>query len=133
MEIANAWLYLNKLKNDVPIKGLTPAELVFLVKNRQDSVGTFPVHDLQIVGSVKRSTEAEKHRLGQKYGRPAGEKDQTKTHIEAMYPGVSAELPETFESTKLLKQALEQRLGDPVPHPDDVKPETIEALEPVAA
>jgi len=129
MELADCWLYLGKIKSDVPLKNVTPAELVLLLRakinkagnTRQDVCGTFPVHDLVIHSSVKRSRTHEMNRL-HKYGKTP---DDSKFTIEELYPGETSVLPETFEETGFLAQAQQKVLGTPVPSPDDAPAEEI--------
>lgn len=95
MQLASAWLILDKRGSNIPIKGLTPAELVLLVKDRQDIVGKFPIHDLQVIGDSRRSDEQERARLRAKYGHHP--KDRTSFKVDLLYPGEEAVLPSTFK------------------------------------
>lgn len=134
MELADCWLYLGKTKSNTPLKNITPAELVLLLRGkinkagntRQDQCGTFPVHDLVVHSSVKRTKQTEMLRL-RKYGRTP---DDSKYTIEELYPGETAQLPDTFAETGFLVAAQAKLLGESVPAPDDAPPEEITPLIP---
>lgn len=108
---------------NVPITKITPAELVLLVTQWKDYAKRHPIHNLAIVGSVKRDTQIEIDRLKSKYGKRQGEKKLYK--IEELYPGTNPSIPQTFEETGLLKDSMFNMLAEPVPAPEDVKEDEV--------
>lgn len=131
MQVANCWLILDKYGSNVPKKNITPAELIILVKDRQDIIGKFPIHNLVVHEGLKsRLTPAqERIRLRHKYGQ---NKDK-KFKIDVVFPGETTKLPETFEETGLLAQSVVNFLAVPVEAPPDVPLDPMqEDEEPVA-
>ena len=101
MQLASCWVLLSKVGSDIPLKGVTPAELMLLIRDRIAFTGKHPVHDLKVTGDSKRSSELERQRLRRKYGtglhNERGKvinKDQYK--IDTLYPGEGNTLPEKF-------------------------------------
>lgn len=104
MQTANCWLQIEKFGSDVPVLGMTPAELVLVVNEFQDKLGKFPVHDLEMGDDSDRSGLVEVERLRSKYGFVRSSKPPV-FKIDKLYPGVNPRLPETFAETGLLSQA----------------------------
>jgi hypothetical protein len=122
MEIATGWLILTRNGSEVPIRGVTPAELCLLVKDRINHIGKHPIHDLVVADKpVLRTAEEEKERLRQRYGKP---KDSKKFKIDELFPGHASTIPTVFEGLAEYEQSLLQVLGKPVPGPDDKAFET---------
>lgn len=133
MQLATCWLLLDKRGSNTPLRGVTPAELVLLVKDRTAFVGRCPIHNLVVVGESKRPMEVEKERLRQKYGK--GLHDQTGKKVEAdaykidaLYPGIGAVLPSTFEEVNL-PQTLDNNLSTPLPDEPEWTEERLRALD----
>lgn len=121
MEVGTAWVTLDKYGSNVLIKGLTPAELVLLVRDRKSVLGKFPVSDLEIKGEILRDFAIEKQRLRNRMGR-CRDKNKTDTFkVDDAYPGEQSKLPLTFEETGYLEEARAKKVtGDVVvPMPDD--------------
>lgn len=95
MQLASAWLILDKHGSNTPIKGVTPAELVILIRDRQDFIGKQPVHNLVITGQSKRTDIMERQRLREKYGKALPDRKVFKVNL--LYPGEGNNLPQTFE------------------------------------
>lgn len=121
MEIANCWLILDKYGADVQKRNITPAELVLLVKDRQDIIGKFPIHDLVVLGTAQRDRASEQSRLRYKYGPDRVDKKTAK--IDVLYPGASSKYPETFAETGLLEQAQAKKMDVPVKGVKDLEDE----------
>lgn len=148
MQIATCWLIIDKNGSNIPLRNVTPAELVLLVRDRMAFVGRFPVHDLQVIGQSKRTDDVEKNRLRNKYGRGLHDekgkvRDRDNYKVDVLYPGETAPLPETFKQTKLEEQASEKLLptkiapnimditeGDPL---EDEKLDPVEEVDPMDA
>lgn len=92
MQTANCWIKTDKF-NEVFKKDVTPAEAQHLIKQFQDSVGTIPVHKLEMQKDVERSSAAEKNRLLQHYR----EKHKGVLVVESMFPGATPSLPTRFD------------------------------------
>lgn len=121
MQIARAWVLLDKRGSNVPVRGVTPAELMLLVRDRMPFVGGCPVHNLEIVGESTRKDSVERQRLRVKYGSGLHDekgkvinKDQTK--VDTLYPGESSRFPQKFEELpeEILVQCKANKLTEPV-------------------
>lgn len=115
MEIAKCWLIMGHNGSNVPLKRITPTELVLLEQQWKNTAKKHPVHNLEIIGTSERPDAVEKERLRGIYGKYPG-KDNHK--VDDLYPGAGAKLPQTFEETGLLKQSQVNLLEEPVPEPD---------------
>jgi hypothetical protein len=92
MQIGTCWLKFDKAGSNVQLSDVTPAQAVVLRAIHSGNLGgADPVSGIQIVGDVVRTSVEEKERLSYRYG--------NKT-VEALFPGVSAVLPTTFEVAK---------------------------------
>ncbi len=133
MQLASAWLILDKRGSNVPIRGVTPAELIILIRDRTDFVGKHPVHDLKITGKSRRSNAMERQRLREKYG--GSLKDRKVAKVDALYPGEGNPLPETFEElgqdykSSTSKDASLQNVVPSVPDFGDTELEKLSRLE----
>lgn len=127
MQLASAWLILDKRGSNVPIRGVTPAELIILIRDRTDFVGKHPVHNLKITGKSRRTDAMEKQRLREKYG--GSLKDRKVAKVDMLYPGEGNNLPQTFEELgKDYQQSLENFLSNPVPSVPDFGDSDLEKL-----
>ena len=97
MQTANAVLRLNR-GTEVPLKGLTPAEMVILHIIHNANVGQDPIHSITDINEIDRSPVEEHKRLRAKYGHLATKKGDKL--ITLIYPGLSAPLPEDFDDVK---------------------------------
>lgn len=104
MKLANARLLIGLEDSDIPLFGVTPAEVLILVKERGPRVGKCPVKNIQEIGEAKvftgrdeegrptgaraRSEALELDRLRMKYGEKI---------VAKHFPGTRPSLPETFE------------------------------------
>lgn len=59
METANAWLVISPLGNNVPKKGITPAEAVLLKRNHMKAIGGNPVTQIEATGEATVATDWE--------------------------------------------------------------------------
>lgn len=108
MQIGNCRVKLDKDQNDVPVIGVTPAEVQVLRRMHSTNVKGDPIHALvpsENPASVRAGFEAdgvtpktrartmaeEARRLVHKYG---------KKQIDAMYPGENKVLPLTFAEVR---------------------------------
>jgi len=114
MQTANIRLYLDGFKNDIPLNGVTPTEIVLLRKKRQKKVGTDPIHDVVLGRDVARKSNEEVRRLSVKYGRKA---------VREAFPGDMPTLPETFEEVGVKIPGAVVKPVDP--------PEVVTPTEPV--
>lgn len=87
METANCRLTLDKIGSDIPLKGITPAQYVVLVKIHQDAVGRCPITDLKVEGTVVTTNHLEKSRLLGMYKHKI---------VNGIYPGDAPALPTKF-------------------------------------
>lgn len=128
MELASAWLLLDKHGSNVPIKGVTPAELIILINDRKDFVGKHPIHNLKLTGKSKRSDTLERQRLKEKYG--GSLKDRKVAKIDVLYPGHGAKLPQTFEELGAdYTASCENFLSSPVADIPDFEDSELAKLE----
>lgn len=111
MQVANCYVIIGHKNSNVPRIKVTPAELVLLVDQWKDKAGRHPVHNLEVVGEVKRTNETERARLRAMYGKPPGAKKDDPYKIDRLYPGVNPQYPKTFEETGLL-EASKQNMHD---------------------
>ncbi len=123
MQLASAWLLIGTIRgSNTPLRGVTPAELMLLVRDRTAFAGGCPVHNLEIVGVSKRSDDLERRRLRAKYGKGLHNeegkvinKDQYK--IDTLYPGEGTSLPQSFSSlpAETVAQCKANKLVEPAP------------------
>jgi len=86
MPVADTRIRLSKF-NDVAVKGVTPAELAFLVAEHHARAGGNPVLEIEPKGTVRRDPRHERARLCMKYNRD---------RVMEMFPGNEPSLPKTF-------------------------------------
>lgn len=124
MQIANCHLILNEFGSQVPKFNVTPAEVLYLIKQFQPLAGRLPIVDLKIVGEEVRAGGAERNRLNAFY---IDHKDDPKAvTVSRMWPGVNPTLPQTFG------ELCDDEEGKPY-FPDLVKKPTKLTAKPVAA
>lgn len=127
MQLASAWLILDKRGSNVPIRGVTPAELIILIRDRTDFVGKHPVHNLKITGVSRRTDVMERQRLREKYG--GSLKDRKVAKVDVFYPGEGNKLPQTFEELgKDFTMSENNFLEKPVPSVPDFGDGELEKL-----
>jgi len=122
MEIANCWLTLDKFGSNIPLFNVTPAELVYLVENRKNILGRFPISDLEKVRNVPLSEDNERKRLQMKYGRVKSKEPGVKPYcIDVLFPPHTSKLPTTFKDTPFLEEASAIKVASDViiKAPDD--------------
>lgn len=123
MQLANCWVLLDKRNSNVPLRGVTPAELMILIRDRGAFVGRFPVHNLVILPrESSRTNDVEKERLRAKYGNGLHDKngkrgDMKIAKVDQLYPGEGSVLPQKFEDlgdnfTKAKENFLEKPTSD---------------------
>lgn len=96
MQLAHCWVALGgDTGNTVPKFDVTPAEIAVL----QAIHGSDAVFDIVPVNDTNRSNREERSRLLAFYGKPAGSREVSA--VDALFPGMSARLPETFEELEL--------------------------------
>ena len=128
MQLAKAWLIIDKRGSNVPIRGLTPAELVLLCTTWTDFIGKHPVHDLVITGDSQRSDALEKQRLTEKHG--GSIKNRKIPKVEALYPGHGSKLPQTFEELgRIFKDSQAKELKEPLPNIPDFEDSDLAKLD----
>lgn len=131
MELANCWLTLDKQGSNIPLYGVSPAELVYLVKNRKHVLGRFPITDLKIVRKINISDDIERKRLQMKYGRVKSKEPGEKPfNIDMLYPEHTSRFPQVFKDTGLLEEAEAIKVGSDkvVEAPDDSQvPATVQS------
>lgn len=93
MQVANCRIFVNKGHDVAGIK-VTPAEVLVLRALHKHNVGSDPIKQLEVIGTVARSDAHEIRRLREKY--PAKNK-QGVQHVLALFPGESPTLPQTFD------------------------------------
>ena len=93
MKLANIGLALTK-GHEVHLKGVTPAEVLFLVAEHHQNVGGDPIiHIEELKDEVKRTNEDELARLKQKY---AARK------LAVLFSGAIPNMPDTFAKAREL-------------------------------
>lgn len=136
MELANAWLILDKTGSNVKVYKITPAELVILIRDRQIFVGRVPIHNLKIIGSSSRSSSLERARLRAKYegGLPDSKGkhvDRNKAKVDLLWPGEGTTLPEKFEDldADMIRQCKSNNLIPPKADNPDWDEETLNKMD----
>jgi hypothetical protein len=94
MEIANCSLIIDPFGSNVPKLGITPAEAQFLIAEHGKRAGKCPIIDLQVTGSIERTSAQEKARLKATYD---GNPKPNENKVEQLFPGASPTLPTTFK------------------------------------
>lgn len=100
--IANLQLQLDKY-TQVPLRGVTPAEVLLLVAEHHAAAGGNPIKGIASAGTVKTSAVSEKQRLLRKY---------SAAKVEKAFPGAVPKLPTTF------REALRVGLATNLPKED---------------
>ena len=75
----------------VPLTGVTPAEMLFLVADNHQQVGGDPITELKETDPVARTSHEEITRLKRKYN---------PTKMTKIYPSVMAQIPQTFSDAR---------------------------------
>lgn len=118
MQQGTCWLYINRV-DSVPLKGITPAELLIIAEMHTKRAGKHPIHGLTPDSDPAQTVELdndgnplpeqthvrtdreEADRLRNKYGHNS----EKKYWFDTLYPGQSPKLPESFADTGLLDQS----------------------------
>ena len=128
MQLAKAWLVIDKRGSNVPIKGMTPAELQLICSTWTDFIGRHPVHDLVIIGNSKRDDALEFQRLKEKHG--GSIKDRKTPKVAMLYPGANPKLPQTFEELgQIYQDSLSKELKEPRPDIPDFEDSALAKLD----
>lgn len=117
MEVANAWLVIDERGSNVPLKGITPAEAVYLdsVRKRHKDDGEKKVIHIKLIGTAKRSSAQEKARLLAKY--PIENPTTRRVLLDEVWSGVAPSFPKTFEDAGYEVTNDEPKRGKLLPYP----------------
>src|SRR6185436_10317523 len=117
MQVANVWLVFDELGSNVPLKGITPAEAVFLdaTRKRHKDDSEKKVKHIKIVGNAKRSNGIEKARLLAKY--PIENPKTGKPVMDEVWPGPMPSFPQTFEEAGYEVTNDSPKEGKRLPYP----------------
>ncbi len=92
MKLANVVLKLDKIGTSVPLKKVTPSEVMFLVADHHPNAGGDPILKLEELDEeVDITPSQERRRLAEKYGA---------RRVSKFYPGPIPTLPQTFEEAR---------------------------------
>jgi len=109
MQIGNVFLKLAQIGNNVPLKGVTPAECVILAHPEHGhhlNAGGFPLSKLEITGTAMKPvfdeenqvwTESKKEERSNKDEIIRLRRKFPKKVVEAIFPGAAPQLPQTFD------------------------------------
>jgi hypothetical protein len=120
MQIAHARLKIDSSGADIPLKYVTPAEVMALRAGHGPVINGEPVTQVYVVGDADRSDKTELSRLTEKYKKLLiSSKGQMVSVVESLFPGVNPSLPQTF------KEAGISVLPEPpiIPPPPDDAPD----------
>lgn len=109
MEVANIVLSLaGDAGNTVPKFNVTAAEIAVL----REIHGEEAVHDIEPIGTIERTSRAERQRLTEIYGR-MHEGQRRAPAVERLFPGAAARVFETIEELELPEDFFkaESRVG----------------------
>jgi len=99
MPLADITLRLDKNGSDMDLKGVTPAELLFLCAEHHPNAGGNPiVRCVPQNKSVLRDPRIERKRLAAKY---------SSKKIHALFPGTEPRMPETFSRAMTIGTEVE--------------------------
>ena len=107
MKQADIWLKVDKVGSNIPIKGVTPAEVLYLVADNHANVGGDPIESLTVTGDAMVHTGEEKD------GKPVTrlrKDDEELMRLRLKYParnigrifgsGYAPKFPEDFEQAR---------------------------------
>lgn len=102
MQVAKARLKINQ-RSDIPIYGVTPAEVMVLRAGHEASAGGNPITDVEIVGDSALTDDAEIARLRVKYNqlRVKNEEGRDINVVQRLFPGVGNRVPQTFKELNI--------------------------------
>jgi len=117
MQIANAWLVIDERGSNVPLKGITPAEAIYLdsTRKRHKDDSERKIIHIKLVGNAKRSNATEKERLLRKY--PIENPTTRKVILDETWPGPAPSFPQTFEEAGYEVTNDSPKEGKRLPYP----------------
>ncbi len=136
MEVAKARLKINNLGSDIPLSGVTPAEVQILNVAHEEGANGVAVSDIEIVGSSGLTDAQELDRLKRKYPNLRIKKDNKNVSVvEHLYPGLGNKLPATFveighDAPKAQKGTAGPQGYAPMPSEESQKADTNEWYTP---
>lgn len=123
MEVAKARLKINSLGSDIPLSGVTPAEVQVLNVAHEEGANGIAVSEVEIVGSSRLTDAQELDRLKRKYPnlriKIEGKNVNVVSHL---YPGLGNKLPATFAEIDIVAPKAETGVSGPQtynPLPDE--------------
>ena len=130
MQTANALLALGANRDHVVQKyGLTPAEVQVLNTLHGSDDAVF---DIEVLGSVERTSREERQRLLREYERHESGRKQA-PEVNMLYPGVAAALPVSFSDLGLPEDVFKAvRRAVPEPEQEVAAKRARRPAEPVA-
>lgn len=96
MPVCSCRCFINK-NTDVPLNGVTPAEMLYLVASHNPRFGGNPIKDVKETGVSTATPSEEVARLKGKY---VGKK------VTALFSGAIPQLPQTFDEAQKLGMEL---------------------------
>lgn len=96
-EVADIWLKVDD-KNNVQVKRVTPPEAQYFIMRYAAVAKGNPIDHIAKRGHIKRSNIEMKNYLVQRFGSELNkDKKMDVPRIDVLYPGMSPDLPKTFE------------------------------------
>lgn len=133
MQVATCRLKLNQKGSDIPLAGVTPAEVLVLRKGHEMTAGGEAIFDVKVIGNASIKSSDEIQRLRAKYASlriKDGDKDINV--VAFLFPGHGIKLPETFEEIGLPSEKGEYKgpeTYNPLPDEEKHHPLALNLLE----
>lgn len=109
MKTASIRLIIDKNDSDIPMVGVTPAEVQVLCMKHSAFVGKIPIKDLKEGEDVKRSDMEEVRRLSRIHGG---------TFVQGLFGKVNPRLPANFKDAIIIPQAGDLDVDTVLPEPE---------------